>query len=119
MEYTDEQCLTILRGVHDLGHFGQKIMENSIKFTFGHVDFPNLSKKVKEFLSTCEACAEVNRGAITFALPTRPNPQQPMEHLYYDIMEMPRSRLGHTKILITVDYFAKFILRKEGVGQEH
>jgi hypothetical protein len=81
--------------------------------------WPRMSRKIKEYVSTCDVCQKIKpqRHAPAGLLQPIPVPSQPFEVISMDfITELPKSRNGCDAILVVVDKLTKYALFIPTVG---
>lgn len=74
--------------------------------------WPGLSREVREFVASCDVCKETKatnrtlRPPMGKAFPT----ERPFQRMFVDLLgPYPRSKSGHTSILIVLDQLTKFV----------
>jgi len=104
-----------LRDAHDAptsGHGGwfrtlQRLRQNCY--------WPNMSSDVKHYVESCDVCQrrKIDRSRPPGMMGTPCKVSQPFEVLSSDLIgPLPRSSAGNTALLVTTDYFSKYIVLK-------
>lgn len=74
--------------------------------------WPRMAIQIRDYVSKCEICKEVKAPNVTLRPPMGKafKSERPWQRLYIDLLgPYPRSKRGHTMLLIVLDQFSKFI----------
>jgi hypothetical protein len=99
----------ILKAFHDdFGHFGIKRTVNLIEEKFY---FPNMRRKVKKYVASCENCQKSKWNNRQLSLDYRPITANEVDELLsIDLFgPLPKSRGGVQYVLVTYDVFSKLV----------
>jgi hypothetical protein len=100
-----------LDAVHSIGHFGANVMYHYMRDTLG-LKIKDLKAKCDNYCKRCNICRKISKYTLGYLPVKKPELRMPGYMIHCDIMEMPKSKLGHTVILVVVDEFSKFVWLK-------
>lgn len=90
-------------------------IDKTIDLLRRHYYWPGLSKEVRLYVGQCEICKETKAPNQQLRPPMgKPfKSERPFQRLYMDLLgPYPRSKSGHTTILIVLDHMSKFVWLK-------
>jgi hypothetical protein len=105
---TESSIDETLEAVHSIGHFGANAMYDFIKNNL-KLDINDLKNKCDKYCKRCDICRRISKYTLGYVPSKMPKLRMPGYLIHCDIMEMPKSKLGHTVILVAVDEFSKFV----------
>ena len=101
-----EMRTTLLRDHHDAEIAGHRGVEKTYSSIATHFFWPKLSKDVKSYVTTCDACQRNKSSTHKPAslLQPLPTPETRWEQVSMDfIVQLPKTKTGMTAILVVVD----------------
>lgn len=78
-----------------------------------HFYWPGMTVDVRRMVGDCTTCGETKAPNVTLRPPMgkQISTERPFQFVYTDLLgPYPRSKLGHTNILVVLDKFSKFVL---------
>jgi len=101
----------VLRQAHDSVTSSHAGMQKTITKIRRNLFWPGLSKDVRDYIRSCDACKENRAPNYTLCpqmgedCPT----YRPFQRLYIDLLDPhPLSKQGHVGLLIVLDHFSKY-----------